>query len=329
RWKWLPRWSRRAPLAQYLPSSIIQHIAYCVAATYDYQSDKSGLMRSADDRTSRAAQALVGVCRSWRVAALALFYRQYVIDINCSAMAVSARRRMVAAEVGDNVRRLARAVHVTAPFAGVFSGRVVQLLDASGYGGAEFAAVGHVWLNFYAGLTVPVEELHDVSAAINRFAEYVAALFPGAQHYHVQVSLFTDSDDSVMVGALLGALLGRARQQLCTAEYVHASSGVRIGGLAGVSGLTHITVQDDANAADCINLVRQNAATLVAADLGMVDALDYLPRLTADDDGNPITYPRLRSLSIHVNLLPEDTSVAFPALESLRRTTGRLYVAND
>ncbi|KAJ2716973.1 hypothetical protein H4R23_005384, partial [Coemansia sp. Cherry 401B] len=319
---------RVAASAQYLPSSIIQRIAGYVSAADDYYRDKSGRERNTNDTLSRASQPLVGVCRSWRVAVLAQFYRQYVLDINCTAMHISRFRKMVdtgSREINDNVRNLARSVHITVPFAGIFNGKVAHILDASGFGGAVFPAVQHLWLNFYAGTTVPVEEMQNVDECIAQFTAYVAAVFPNASRYHLQVSLFTDSDDSCMVGALLNALIGGARHPLRTVEYVHSSSGVRIGGLAGVVGLTHITIQDDANPADCINLVRRNAATLVAADLGIVDALDYLPRLTTDDDGCPITYPRLRSLAIHVNLIPDDTSVAFPALETLHRTSGKLH----
>ncbi|KAJ2843071.1 hypothetical protein IWW36_005680, partial [Coemansia brasiliensis] len=161
-----------------------------------------------------------------------------------------------------------------------------------------------------------------------QFTGYLTALFPSAAHYHLQVSVFTDSDDSSMVGDLLNAIISSARHPNHTIEYIHSSSGVRISRLADVSGLTHIVIQDDINPADCLNLVRRNAATLVAADLGIVEAPDYLSLLTADDDGNLIIYPRLRSLSIHGNLIPDDTSLAFPALQTLHRSTGMLRVAN-
>ncbi|KAJ1739207.1 hypothetical protein H4R22_002265 [Coemansia sp. RSA 1290] len=231
-------------------------------------------------------------------------------------------------DINDCVKQLAQSVHITMPFAGVFTGKVVQILDANGYGNAVFPRVHSLWLNFYAGTTVPIEEIKDVGFYIEQFTKYLTALFPSTAHYHLQVSVFTDSDDSFMVGDLLNAIISSARHPNHTIEYVHSSSGVRISGLADVSGLTHIVIQDDIDPADCLNLVRRNAATLVAADLASVDAPDYLPRLTADDGGNLVIFPRLRNLSINGKLIPDDTSLAFPALKTLHRSTGKLCVAN-
>ncbi|PIA19710.1 hypothetical protein COEREDRAFT_79001 [Coemansia reversa NRRL 1564] len=319
------------PSAQHLPSHIVQHIAYYVSAADDYYRDSGGRSRSSDDRLSRASQALVGVCRSWRVALLTMFYRHFVLDINCTAMWISPYRKMVntsCPEINSNIKHLARSVHITAPFAGVFNGKVLHILDVNGYSGAVFPEIKGVWLNLYAGTTVPIEEIHDVDTYIQQFSTYIAALFPNSTHYHFQVSLFTDSDDSFMVGKLLMALVtSRCERPLHTVEYVHASSGVRIGGL-NVLGLTHITIQDGVDSADCVNLVRRNAETLVAADLAIIDAVDYVPQLSADDDGNLIIYPRLQRLSVHSRLLPEDTTVAFPALKHLRRTSRTLFIAN-
>ncbi|KAJ2456152.1 hypothetical protein EV183_000078 [Coemansia sp. RSA 2336] len=322
---------RAASLAQYLPSSILQRIAYFVSATDGYSHDKSGSSRSSDDRLSRASHAMVGVCRSWRVAVLALFYRQYTLDVNCTAMWLSPYRKMVGSavpDINDCVKQLAQSVHITVPFAGVFTGKVVQILDANGYSDAVFPKVHSLWLNFYAGTTVPIEEIKDAGFYIEQFTKYLTALFPGAAHYHLQVSVFTDSDDSVMVGNLLNALISSARHPHHTIEYVHSSSGVRISGLADVSGLTHIVIQDDIDPADCLNLVRRNAATLVAADLASVDAPDYLPKLATDDNGDLVVFPRLCSLSINGKLIPDDTLLAFPALKTLHRSTGKLCVAN-
>ncbi|KAJ2541474.1 hypothetical protein GGF49_003636 [Coemansia sp. RSA 1853] len=319
--RWGKRATRRTRLAQYLPSHIIQRIVHHITLGRDKSTHSL-------DHLSRAAHPLVGVCRNWRASILSVFYAHYNVDINCSSMHMSLRRRMVPTtpSINDCVRALARSVRITAPFAGVFGGKVTRIMDSSGFVGAVFMGVDHVWLNFYAGLSEPVDEMGDVQGEIAKFVARIWAMFPRAQHLHMQVSLFTDSDDSQMVGALLGAL---ATRRLQTVEYVHVSSGVRMGGLAGVTGLTHIRVQDDASLADCVSLVRSNAQTLVEADLGVVDALDCLPRLTVDDNGEPITYPRLRSLAIHVNLLPEVTVASFPALETLRRTTGHLHVANE
>ncbi|KAJ2805144.1 hypothetical protein H4R20_002207 [Coemansia guatemalensis] len=231
-------------------------------------------------------------------------------------------------EINSNIKHLARSVHITAPFAGVFNGKVLQILDTNGYSTAVFPEVERVWFNLYAGTTVPIEEIHDADRYIQQFSSFVAALFPNAAHYHFQVSLFTDADDSFMVGKLLMALVSsRCERPLQTVEYVHASSGVRIGGL-DVLGLTHITIQDEVNSADCVNLVRRNAETLVAADLAIIDDVDYVPQLSADDEGDLIVYPHLQRLSVHARLLPEDTTVAFPALQHLQRTTGALRVAN-
>ncbi|KAJ2157129.1 hypothetical protein GGF46_004719 [Coemansia sp. RSA 552] len=315
------RRQRLATSAQYLPSRILQNIAHYVAAA---DNCRDGEPRGVDDGLTQASHTMAGVCRSWRVAVLALFYRNFVLDINCTAMWISPYRKMVypdCPEISSNVKHLARSVRVTVPFAGVFNGNVVEILDANGYGSAVFPEVRDLWFNFYAGTTVPVEEMGDVNEAIVRFSSYVSARFPSAANYHFQVSLFTDGDDCHMVSSLLSVLVNSAHSPLQKVEYVHASSGVRMAGLAGIRGLTHISIQDDANPADCIDLVRNNAATLVFADLGVVSALDYLPRLTTDDDGNPITYPHLLNLSIRVNLHPRESSVAFPALECLDRTS--------
>ncbi|KAJ2713542.1 hypothetical protein H4R19_002197 [Coemansia spiralis] len=326
-------WAARATAAQFLPSRIVQRIADYAAAADDGYRDSSGCSQSAHDHLSRAALQLGTVCRSWRVAVLALFYRHFALDINCTAMWISPYRRMVhtaCPRISDNVKHLARAVHITAPFAGVFNGKVVQILDASGHGSAAFPGVQSLWFNFYAGATMQIEEIDGADRAIQDFSRYITALCPNAAAYHFRVSLFADSDDSSMVGRLLSALLAaRSAHPPTTVEYVHESRGVRLHGLTSVRGLTHISIKDIANAADCINLVRSNAATLVAVDLGIVDAYDCLPRLTADDDGLPIWYPRLQSLSVPSNLAPKDTATAFPVLRHLHRTTGSLFVANE
>ncbi|KAJ2764027.1 hypothetical protein IWQ57_005335 [Coemansia nantahalensis] len=174
-----------------------------------------------------------------------------------------------------------------------------------------------------------VEEMEGTDQAIRAFSRYVTRLFPNAAAYHFRVSLFADSDDSNMVGRLLAALLAaRSAHPLATVEYIHESRGVRLHGLTAVRGLTHISVRDTANATDCINIVRNNADTLVAVDLGTVDAFDSVPLLTADDNGRPIWYPRLQSLSVPANIAPRDTAAAFPVLQHLHRTTGSPYVAN-
>ncbi|KAJ2153541.1 hypothetical protein J3F82_001882 [Coemansia sp. RSA 637] len=318
---WGKKSAHRKTVAQYLPSHIIQRITHHITHAQDKGTHSL-------DHLSRAAHPLVGVCRNWRASTLSLFYAHYNVDINCSSMHMSMRRRMVPTtpQISECVRALARSVRITAPFAGVFGGKVTRILNASGFDGAVFAGVDRVWLNFYAGLTEPVDEMHNVQGEIAEFVKRVWMMFPHAEHLHMQVSLFTDSDDSQMVATLLGAL---ATRKLQTIEYVHVSSGVRIGGLAGVTGLTHIRVQDDASLTECLDLVRRNAQTLIEADLGVVDAMDCLPKLTVDDSGELITYPKLRSLAIHVNLLPEVTAASFPALETLRRTTGHLHVANE
>ncbi|KAJ1729121.1 hypothetical protein LPJ61_003678, partial [Coemansia biformis] len=267
---------RRPSAAQFLPSRVIQRIAfYASAAVVDDDDfrDSSGRAQSTQDRISRTSQQLGAVCRNWRVAVLALFYRHYVLDINCTAMWISRYRRMVytaCPSISDNVKHLARAVQITAPFAGVFNGKVVQILEANGFGSTVFLGVQSLWFNFYAGTSIQVEEIEGVDRSIRQFSDYVSALYPNATAYHFRVSLFTDSEDSCMVGRLLSTLLGNRRDRpLQMVEYMHESSGVRLRGLVDVLGLTHISIKASANPADCVNLVRRNAATLVAADLGI------------------------------------------------------------
>ncbi|KAJ1642012.1 hypothetical protein J3B02_005444 [Coemansia erecta] len=328
RWKRAPKSSAaaRPSAAQFLPSRIIQRIAFYTAAVDIGYSSSEGIRY---DQVSRATKALVGVSRSWRVAVITLFYRHFVLDINCSAMWISPSRRMVhkdCDDINDSVRHLAKSVYLTAPFDGIFNGRVVQILDSNHYSDAVFPEVTVLRLNFYSGTTVPVQETQDFDFFIVQFCSYIQRLFPRAVEYRFQVSLFTDTDDSRMVGRLLGGLIQNSSCQV--AEYVHSSSGVQVSGLIGVVGLTHISIQDQACVEDCVELTRQNAATLVALDLGLVDAPDYLSRLVTKDDGTPLVYPRLTKLSINANLLPKDKDIYFPVLRDFKATTGSLRVAN-
>ncbi|KAJ1888283.1 hypothetical protein LPJ66_008654 [Kickxella alabastrina] len=312
--------------AQYLPSRIIQRIAHYMAIA---ENSYTGEDRSKYNQVSRSSRALVGVSRSWRVAAISLFYRHFVLDINCSAMWISPSRRMVHKDcdgISDSVKHLAKSVYLTAPFDGVFNGRVLQVLNGNSYADAVFPEVSVLRLNFYSGTTVPVQETADFHLHIKEFCAYIRRLFPRATEYRFQVTSFTDTDDSQMVGWLLGGLIQNSGCSV--AEYIHSSMGVQVSGLIGVVGLTHISIQDRACMEDCIELVRRNATTLVSVDLGIFDTLDFLPRLITDDDGKTIVYPKLLKLFIHVNLLPKSLDASFPALKDLSYTTGGLHIAN-
>ncbi|KAJ2597091.1 hypothetical protein H4R99_004646 [Coemansia sp. RSA 1722] len=328
RWRRTPKNSTvtRPSAAQFLPSRIIQRIAFYTAAVDLGFANEEGIRY---DQISRATMALVGVSRSWRVAVITLFYRHFVLDINCSAMWISPSRRMVhkdSDDINNSVRHLAKSVYLTAPFDGIFNGRVVQVLDSNRYTDAVFPEVSVLRLNFYSGTTVPVQETQDFDHYIDQFCSYVQRLFPRATEYHFQVSLFTDTDDSRMVGRLLGGLIQNSGYQV--AEYVHSSSGVQVSGLIDVVGLTHISIQDQACVEDCVELACRNSSTLVSLDLGLVDAPDFLPRLVTNNDGTSLVYPRLTKLSINANLLPKEKNLYFPALTDLKVTTGSLRIAN-
>ncbi|KAJ2381619.1 hypothetical protein GGI23_007542 [Coemansia sp. RSA 2559] len=232
--------------------------------------------------------------------------------------------------ISNNVRRLAKSVYITAPYASIFTGHILRTLRANHLSGdVTFAGVSCLYLNFYTGLTEAVQELTDYQQHITEFSQLISnALFPNADEYHFQVSSFTDTDDSHMVGTLLATMVSGGSRRLRVAEYVHSSSGVRISGLLHVSGLTHIRIQDYAHTEDCVELVRRNASTLVSVDLGCVDAPEFLPQLVTGDDGYPITYPNLRNLAIHMKLMPKDFSAIFPVLKHLNCTTGSLRIAN-
>ncbi|KAJ2521532.1 hypothetical protein H4217_001331 [Coemansia sp. RSA 1939] len=298
-------------------------------------SDNStNTMGSSQDRITRAARPMVSVCRSWRVAVLALFYSHFVLDINSTAVRIAPYRKMVyekSDHISNNVRRLAKSVYITAPYASIFTGQIMRTLRANHLAeDTSFPGVSCLYLNFYTGLTEAVQELADYQQHIAEFSQLLNySLFPNAEEFHFQVSSFTDTDDSHMVGTLLAALVSSTAHRLRVAEYVHSSGGVRISGLLHVSGLTHISIQDpSANIEECVELVRCNASTLVSADLGGIDAPVFLPQLVVDDSGAPIVYPRLRSLAIHMKLLPKDYSAVFPALKHLDGTTGSLRIAN-
>ncbi|KAJ2818179.1 hypothetical protein FBU31_005969 [Coemansia sp. 'formosensis'] len=170
-----------------------------------------------------------------------------------------------------------------------------------------------------------MDEVSDYRSHIDEFCSYIHDLFPHVREYYFTVSSFTDTDDSNMVGYLISSIIGRG---CSVAEYVHSSSGVQISGLFDVAGLTHIVIDDQACMEDCVELVRRNASTLVSADLGIVDAPEFLPQLVTDDEGGAIAYPNLRKLTIHMKLLPKDMAAAFPVLEDLNCTTGSLRIAN-
>ncbi|KAJ1857612.1 hypothetical protein LPJ73_002020 [Coemansia sp. RSA 2703] len=313
--------------AQFLPSHIIQRIAHYVAAAYTttYTGDRSNTY----DQISRATASLVGVSRSWRVALIPMFYRHFVLDINCSAMWISPARKMVNNDseiINDSVKHLAKSVYLTAPFDGIFNGRVAQILDDNKYVDAVFPEVNVLRLNFYSGTTLPVQETTEYKRYVDEFCLYIRRLFPKAEEYRFQVSPFTDTDDSQMVGWLLSELIHNSDCRV--AEYIHSSGGVQVSGLVDVVGLTHLSIEDQACMEDCVELVRRNAATLVSVDLGISDAFDFIPRLVTNDDGSTIVYPNLTQLSIHVNLLPKDMNTSFPALKDLNCTTGTLRVAN-
>ncbi|KAJ2733538.1 hypothetical protein IW152_003004 [Coemansia sp. BCRC 34962] len=257
-----------------------------------------------------------------------MFYQHFVLDINCTAMWITPRRKMVhrgSEYISDNVRHLARRVYMTVPFAGVFSGKVVNILSANHFAQAVFPGVTVLKLNLYSGTSFTMDEVSDYRSNIDEFCLYIHGLFPHVREYYFSVSSFTDTDDSNMVGYLLSSIIG---QGCSVAEYVHSSRGVQISGLFEVAGLTHIVIEDQACMEDCVELVRRNASTLVAVDLGIVDAPDFLPQLVTDDEGSAIVYPHLRKLAIHMTLLPKDLSAVFPALEDLNCTTGSLRIAN-
>ncbi|KAJ2580506.1 hypothetical protein GGH95_002556, partial [Coemansia sp. RSA 1836] len=309
--------------AQYLPSRIIQRITLYTAAVDSYRSSNSD-----DDRITRAAGPLSRVCRSWRVSVITQFYQHFVLDINCTAMWITPRRKMVYSRseyISDNVRHLAKRVYMTAPFAGIFSGKVVDILNANHFAQAVFPGVTVLRLNLYSGTSFTMYEVSDYRSNVDGFCAYLRGLFPHVEEYYFSVSSFTDTDDSNMVGYLLSSIIGSGCR---VAEYVHSSRGVQISGLFDVAGLTHIVIEDQACMEDCVELVRRNASTLVSVDLGIVDAPDFLPQLVTDDEGNAIVYPYLRKLAIHMTLLPKDMSAVFPALEDLKCTTGSLRIAN-
>ncbi|KAJ1667185.1 hypothetical protein IW140_001561 [Coemansia sp. RSA 1813] len=352
--------------AQYLPSLIIKRIAYYVSTddsvllatgtespaaphnnknisqgsssnsnnnSSNSNSKSSSTIGSNQDRITRAAQPMVAVCRNWRVSVLSLFYSHFVLDINSTAVRIAPCRKMVYEKcdnISNNVRRLAKSVYITAPYASIFTGHILRTLRANHLSeDVTFAGVSCLYLNFYTGLTEAVQELADYEQHIAEFSQLISnALFPNADEYHFQISSFTDTDDSYMVGTLLTSLIGSGTRRLRIAEYVHSSSGVRINGLLHVSGLTHIRIQDYAHTEDCVELVRRNAPTLVSVDLGCVDAPEFLPQLVTGDDGSPITYPNLRNLAIHMKLMPKDFSAVFPVLKHLNCTTGSLRIAN-
>ncbi|KAJ2417264.1 hypothetical protein H4218_002242 [Coemansia sp. IMI 209128] len=323
--RWAAKKADAAPpsVAQYLPSRLIQRIALYTAAVDSYRSSSSD-----DDRITRAAGPLSRVCRSWRVSVITMFYQHFVLDINCTAMWITPRRKMVHSGsefISDNVRRLARRVYMTVPFAGVFSGKVVNILNTNHFAQAVFPGVTVLKLNLYSGTSFTMDEVSDYRSNIDEFCLYIHSLFPHVREYYFSVSSFTDTDDSNMVGYLLSSIIG---QGCSVAEYVHSSRGVQISGLFEVAGLTHIVIEDQACMEDCVELVRRNASTLVAVDLGIVDAPDFLPQLVTDDEGKAIVYPHLRKLAIHMTLLPKDLSAVFPALEDLNCTTGSLRIAN-
>ncbi|KAJ2718735.1 hypothetical protein GGI07_005619 [Coemansia sp. Benny D115] len=278
---------------------------------------------------SQASRALVGVSRSWRVAVIALFYRHFVLDINCLAMWISPSRRMVhrdCEDISESVKHLAKSVYITAPFDGIFNGRVVQVLDSNSYREAVFPEVSVLRLNFYSGSTVPLQESADYDLCISEFCAYIQRMFPRATEYRFQISSFTDTDDSQMVGRLLSEMIGTSQCQV--AEYVHMSSGVQLSGLLDVRGLTHLSIKDQASTEDCIELMRRNASSLVSVDLGIVDPVEFAPQLVTQDKGTNVVYPRLKSLTIHVSFVPKDLSASFPALQDLNCTTGSLRIAN-
>ncbi|KAJ2741958.1 hypothetical protein GGI20_004825 [Coemansia sp. BCRC 34301] len=309
--------------AQFLPSQIIQRIALYTAAVDSYRSPSSD-----DDRITRAAGPLSRVCRSWRVSVITLFYQHFVLDINCTAVWIAPRRKMVydkSEYISDNVRRLAKRVYMTVPFAGIFRGKVVDILNTNNFAQAVFPGVTVLRLNLYSGTSFTIDEVSDYRSSIDGFCAYLRGLFPHAREYYFSVSSFTDTDDSNMVGYLLSSIIGSGCR---VAEYVHSSRGVQISGLSKVAGLTHIIIEDQACMEDCVELVRRNASTLVSVDLGIVDAPDFLPQLVTDDEGRAIVYPHLRKLTIHMTLLPKDMSAVFPALVDLNCTTGSLRVAN-
>ncbi|KAJ2007961.1 hypothetical protein H4R26_000469 [Coemansia thaxteri] len=315
--------SEATPAAQHLPSRIIQRIALYISAVDGYRGASSD-----DDRITRAVGPLSRVCRSWRVSVLTLFYQHFVLDINCTAMWITRTRQMVYTKseyISDNVRHLAKRVYLTAPFAGIFSGKVVDILNENHFKQAVFPGVTVLRLNFYCGTIFTLQEVADYKTHVEAFCAYVHALFPNAQEYYFRVSSFTDTDDSNMVGFLLSRII---RDGCRVAEYTHSSGGVLISGLLNVSGLTHLCIEDQACMEDCVELMRRNASTLVSVDLGVVDVPDILPQLVTDDDGNAIVYPQLHRLAIHMSLLPKDMVAVFPALQDLQCTTGSLRIAN-
>ncbi|KAJ2558112.1 hypothetical protein EV175_000957 [Coemansia sp. RSA 1933] len=330
--------------AQYLPSLIIKRIAHYVSvndsALLDNSSKEDSVaphskspIGSSQDRITRATRPLAGVCRNWRVAVLPLFYSHFVLDINSTAVRIAPCRKMVYEKsdtISNNVRRLAKSVYITAPYASIFTGHLLRTLRANQLSeDVTFAGVSCLYLNFYTGMTEAVQELADYQQHIAEFSQLISThLFPNADEYHFQVSSFTDTDDSHMVGSLLAAMVSIRPRRLRIAEYVHSSSGVRISGLMHVTGLTHIRIQDYAHTEDCVELVRRNALTLVSVDLGCVDAPEFLPQLVTSDDGSPITYPSLQNLAIHMKLMPKDFSAVFPVLKHLNCTTGSLRIAN-
>ncbi|KAI9505261.1 hypothetical protein GGI25_002170 [Coemansia spiralis] len=344
--------SKKPPLtssAQYLPTLIIRRIAHYVAADDSVLvnptgsaanvSDGSGIGLDADpsvssnqDRLAKGTRAMVAVCRSWRVAVIALFYSHIVLDINSTAMWISPYRKMMYEKcdaISNHAQTLARSARITAPFASVFTGHVLRILRENHLSeDVVFSKVTCLYLNLYTGTTVPVQELADYQQHIDEFCQFIEVLFPNAQEYHFQVSLFTDTDDNHMVGILLATLISRSSHRLQIAEYVHSSCGVGISGLLNVIGLTHISIQDHASTEECVELVRRNASTLVSVDLGIVDAPEFLPQLITDDSGAPITYPNLRNLAIHMKLLPKNLSASFPVLKHLSCTTGSLQNVN-
>ncbi|KAJ2066567.1 hypothetical protein GGI08_001804 [Coemansia sp. S2] len=325
----LGRWTAKkeevvpSSVAQYLPSRIIQRITLYTAAVDSYRSSSSD-----DDRITRAAGPLSRVCRSWRVSVITMFYQHFVLDINCTAMWITPRRKMVhsgSEYISGNVRHLAKRVYMTAPFAGIFSGKVVNILNSNQFAQAVFPGVTMLKLNLYSGTSFTMDEVSDYRSNIDEFCSYIHGLFPHVQEYHFSLSSFTDTDDSNMVGHLISSII---RPGCSVAEYVHSSRGVQISGLFEVAGLTHIAIEDQACMEDCVELVRRNASTLVSVDLGIVDAPDFLPQLVTDDEGKAIVYPHLRKLTIHMTLLPKDMSAVFPVLEDLNCTTGSLRIAN-